>query len=561
MDRKVPSATSEEIQLYRSTIYSLLRSSAEVKIRTIEEVHAGMNSLMHPGARSPEPDIAAFIYATMRLPGCISDVRTLILGQNAEVFKRNGFSDIENWQPVAARARRRRCFFSGTDQLGCFIASRSDIEDVIPTLTAYQMEWNKLHSNLVRWPADKPFSSILQNPTLWSQFATNLSISLDDLNRFRDLLGSDFFPMLEKIQSHSLGFSVRLLNGSLSQYMRAAHEWYEAITRTIPDLAERPVYFVSSNTHSLVNLITGITPQQDAELVRFIESEPEGDLYAEWQQITSGKSRSNRANFLYYVSKKRQNNPMNEIALQNQIQNEKKRGITRISSQKTFDIEAQLIELNKLDFSAMDPRLGAMDLHSLKNSRAVIFNIDYPLGLAAYNLLATISIHLSDIRGVYVMGKSASLNATRGDVIIPNVVQDEHSHNTYLFQNCFSAADVAPHLNYGTILDNQKAICVLGTFLQNAHLMDVFYREGFADIEMELGNFCSAIYEATRPKRYPLNEIVNLYNIPLDFGVLHYVSDTPMLKGKNLGEGTLSYYGMELDLRLLPGHTQENIRS
>jgi hypothetical protein len=143
------------------------------------------------------------------------------------------------------------------------------------------------------------------------------------------------------------------------------------------------------------------------------------------------------------------------------------------------------------------------------------------------------------------MGKSASLNATRGDVIIPNVVQDEHSHNTYLFENCFSAADVAPYLNYGTILDNQKAICVLGTFLQNAHLMDVFYREGFADIEMELGNFCSAIYEATRPKRYPLNEIVNLYNIPLDFGVLHYVSDTPMLKGKNLGEGTLSYYGMD----------------
>jgi hypothetical protein len=143
------------------------------------------------------------------------------------------------------------------------------------------------------------------------------------------------------------------------------------------------------------------------------------------------------------------------------------------------------------------------------------------------------------------MGKAASLNAARGDVIIPNVVQDEHSHNTYLFQNCFTAGDVAPFQNYGTVLDNQKAICVLGTFLQNAHLMDVFYREGFADIEMELGNFLSAIYEATRPKRYPLNEIVSLYNIPLDFGALHYVSDTPMLKGKNLGEGTLSYYGID----------------
>ena len=62
---------------------------------------------------------------------------------------------------------------------------------------------------------------------------------------------------------------------------------------------------------------------------------------------------------------------------------------------------------------------------------------------------------------------------------------------------------------------------------------------------MELGNFCSALYEATRPKRYPIDEIVNLHEADIDFGVLHYVSDTPMSKGKNLGAGTLSYFGMD----------------
>jgi hypothetical protein len=132
-----------------------------------------------------------------------------------------------------------------------------------------------------------------------------------------------------------------------------------------------------------------------------------------------------------------------------------------------------------------------------------------------------------------------------GDVIIPNVVQDEHSRNTYLFRNAFSAIDVAPHLIYGTVLDNQKAISVLGTFLQNARIMDVFYREGFSDIEMESGPYLSAMYEMYRPKRYPENEIVNLYGVPFDIGILHYVSDTPMGKGRNLGAGTLSYYGMD----------------
>jgi len=65
------------------------------------------------------------------------------------------------------------------------------------------------------------------------------------------------------------------------------------------------------------------------------------------------------------------------------------------------------------------------------------------------------------------MGKAASLNGVRGDVILPNVVYDEHSRNTYLFNNNFSAADIAPNLNFGTVLDNQKAVSVMGTFLQN----------------------------------------------------------------------------------------------
>src|SRR5512142_2336907 len=121
MDRTVPSATSEEIRLYRSTIYSLLRSTAEVQIRTLEEIHAGMNSLLHPGARSPVPDISAFIYSSLRLPDCMPEVRTVILGQNSDVFRRHGFENIESWEPVSARARRRRCFFDGNDMLACYI--------------------------------------------------------------------------------------------------------------------------------------------------------------------------------------------------------------------------------------------------------------------------------------------------------------------------------------------------------------------------------------------------------------------------------------------------------
>jgi hypothetical protein len=203
-----------------------------------------------------------------------------------------------------------------------------------------------------------------------------------------------------------------------------------------------------------------------------------------------------------------------------------------------------VIELSRLLPKTMDSRLGK-DLSFLNESDALILNIDYPLGMAAYNILTKVSEQVGEILGVYVTGKAATLNGIIGDVMIPTVVQDEQSHNTYLFPNSFTAADVTPYVVYGAILDNQKAVTVRGTFLQNDIYMDVFYREGYTDIEMEAGPYLSAVYEMYRPQRHPVNEVLNLYGIPFDLGILHYASDTPLSKGRNLGAGSLSYYGMD----------------
>ncbi len=546
MERTVPRATSEEIQLYRSTMYSLLRSTAEVQVRTLEEMHAGMNSLLHPHARQPVPDISAFVYSSLRLPDCMPEVRSVVLGQNADVFRRHGFPNIEQWQPVAARARRRRCYFDGKDTLACYIASRSDIEDVIPALTAYEIEWNKMNLLLQGWPGEKDLSTVEHDPEALDLLGRTLGLEYDDIDRLRSIWRGALGQVLKDIRKARRSIGVRLLSGSLSEYQRATHKWWEKIERACPDAAERPVYFVSSNTHSLTNLLNGFALQHEQNIEKFIEQSPDESLRGEWQSIREAQVRSSRENFLYYAMKKLQQSPEGAALQQAQTEFELAHGITRISSEHSFDLEAQVIDLSRLDLATLDPRLThRRDLSFLRRSDALIINIDYPLGLAAFNILSKISEQAAEVLGVYVMGKSASLNARRGDVMIPNVVQDEHSHNTYLFDNCFSAANVTPYLMYGTVLDNQKAICVLGTFLQNAQIMDVFFREGYADIEMEAGPFLSAVYEMFRPKRHPIDEIVNLYDLPFDLGVLHYVSDTPMSKGQNLGAGTLSYYGMD----------------
>ncbi|MFQ5407657.1 MAG: hypothetical protein ACE5FI_04445 [Anaerolineales bacterium] len=539
MERHLPHLGSEQIEIYLRTYYSLLRSTSEVQIRTLEEAHAGMKSLLHPDARESFVDVAALSYCLLRLPACILQTRLIVLGQGPGVFLREGFGKVETWERVAAPARRRRSFFDGRETLACYIASRSDIDDLIPQLTALQIELNKLHRLLQDIPPNQ-LASVADD-----ELAAVLQMTAADLERLQTIWGDAFASNLQTVQRSRCRLRVQLISGSLTRYRRATHAWLSNIIAANPALLDRPVYFVSSNTHSLVNLVSGFALQRQEELVRFVEHPDNPLMLAEWQDIQSRESSSIKENFLYYTLRKYKRTPAGSRLVTEQLAHEQECGIVRIASEHSFDVDAQVIDLAQLKPEFMDPRLCEQDRSHLQQSDALILNIDYPLGLAAYNILTQVSERAGQILGVYIMGKAASLNAAIGDVVIPKVVHDEHSRNTYLIPNCITTADVLPYLVYGAALDNQKAVTVLGTFLQTVPYMNSFFNEGYTDVEMEAGPYLSAVYEMTRPQRYPVDEIVSLHDLPLDLGVVHYASDTPLSRGKNLGAGSLSYFGLD----------------
>lgn len=543
----MPRAGSEEVELYIRTYFSLLRSTTEVQIRTLEEVHAGVGSSLHARARSPQPDMSALIYSSLRLPGCIRAVERVVLGQSQEVFRQGGMGDVEAWPAAPAAARRRRAFYNGAGTLACYIASYTDIDDLIPLLTAFQIEWNKLHRLLRRSQARGLLDGRHESAEALAELAQGIGVEPEDFDRLRRLWQGDFWPMLREMADHPKRIRVRLLAGSLNDYRRATQEWWDNLEDARPDLHTRPVYFVSSNPHSLVNLYSGFALRQEAELLALLQKPQHRDLRAEWEEIESRNVPSSRENFLYYLLKKR-------LAMgdggggglrQERLRAERECGVLRVPSEHSFDAEAQIIELRRIRTDWLDPRLTRPDLEGLRRSEALVVNIDYPLGMAAYQILSHVATRAGELRGVYILGKSAVLNGAIGDVVLPSVVFDEHSENTYLIQNCFDAAEVNDSLVYGTALDNQKAVCVRGTFLQTPTSMDAFYREGYTDIEMEAGPYLSAVYELYRPRRHPEGEIVDLHGLPIDLGILHYASDTPLSKGKNLGAGSLSYFGMD----------------
>ena len=138
---------SDEAELYHRTYTTLLRSSGETLLRVLEPSHRGMRSSLHPLAAAAEPDLGAFLYATRRLPQGIHAARVIVMGQEATAFARHGIGRLDDWQVTEAPARRRR-WYVHEETFALLLASTSDLDDLIPTLVAYQLEWNKLHALL-----------------------------------------------------------------------------------------------------------------------------------------------------------------------------------------------------------------------------------------------------------------------------------------------------------------------------------------------------------------------------------------------------------------------------
>src|SRR5436309_1507291 len=136
-------ASKQDVELYIRTYTTMLRSSGEVKVKALVPAHLNADSALHVNARSKTPDMSAFFYCVQRLPACIMRVRRVLLGQSAEVFHKQGF-DVEHWEPVSAPGRRRRWVYDGKETLAVYVSSASDVDDLIPTLTGFQIEWNKI---------------------------------------------------------------------------------------------------------------------------------------------------------------------------------------------------------------------------------------------------------------------------------------------------------------------------------------------------------------------------------------------------------------------------------
>ena len=136
--------------------------------------------------------------------------------------------------------------------------------------------------------------------------ARELGGSADDWAPPARGLGRAFGERMRLIAERRLSLRVRMLGGTHTGYARLTRRWWTPVSAelAVEGLTERPLYFVSSNSHSLVNIVTGIAREREPELVAFVEQLPEDDILR--QELTAfreGHSEGSWENFLYFVAR------------------------------------------------------------------------------------------------------------------------------------------------------------------------------------------------------------------------------------------------------------------
>src|SRR6266699_3234778 len=435
-------AGKRDVELYIRTYNTLLRSSGEISLKALVQAHYNIDSSLHPEARSPYPDMSAFIYSVLRLPASIIHCDLVLLGQSEEVFLQQGFQ-VDTWEGVTASARRRKWFYDDKGTLAVYVASVSDTDDIVPILVAFQIEWNKIYYLLNADPTTMQLLETRMDRTspvfaeITKVLRERLHISVDDWRRLEVIWGDRLWENLLFIGKERKSFSLRMLGGSHVGYVRATRGWWAPVEKLLDTLGlqERPVYFVSSNTHILVNHMSGSLLSREAELTKFALSGEDPYLAEECRKLQQGTVPGNWQNFLYFTAREWMHTPSGKEFARNRLREEQERGIWYIGARHGLEIDAQVFELAKLRHMEVDPRCRMPGMDKLAKSKAIILNIDYPLGMAAYRMMREIMENLTYMRGIYILGKAATLNGSIGDVMISNVVLDEHSQNTYWLDN------------------------------------------------------------------------------------------------------------------------------
>ncbi|HEX8923853.1 MAG TPA: hypothetical protein VF828_03915 [Patescibacteria group bacterium] len=521
------------IRSHANRCLTLLNSGREISLEELIPSYVSFSPLLHPLLNSDSLDVNALNYCLTRLPDQIFSVSKVILVQSYDDLKSLGFS-IASWVSVPTLNRRRLSYINPTGTtLVCLLSSESDIHDIVNELICFYVELQKMQ-NLLKGQAQDMVNS---------EDFRRFNITETDWLKLKNLLGRNWAKKIISVTyPHSI--SLRLYGRTEPLFVENAKHWLNNLTSQTMVLGfnNQPVYFVSSNSHSLVNVIGGFVSNRQNYIFDYVTRELPL-LYQQWFSYKKDKNISEVNDFLYYISSHfLKTNP--QFNVEKTIY-ETSLGIKTIPSDSILRSDVQIIPVRSLSKSLyLDNNLVLENKELFSKSDAYIVNIEYPLGFAAYYLMKQVLANFTALKSIYIMGKAAILKGSIGDITIPTAVYDEITNNTYSLNNTFNH-NISYSPNISSIKYDQKSVCVFGTYLENEVMANRYLQNGFNSIEMENGAYLKAIAE-----KYLLSgdelSVDTQYDVskcPFDLGIINYASDNPLVK--TLAQESLGLEGIE----------------
>jgi len=483
-------------------------------------------------------ELEGLLYVIDRLPEGIEECSIINLTSD------EGYSN-SHFEAIIPPKRRRNCYRIDDEQMNIEVTrGRSEIYDILTHLTFLFIESHKICKRIL---IDEKGSTTRDWIKLEKAVLSTKKLSQKErevaITHTANILGRTF----EELTHAHLKFTnktkpERLLHiiywlGKLaieevvnnnkrtvtfSQVLRErlghhlhGEDWAENIKEILykKELLNRPIHIISANMHSVMNSLFA-----PSALKAEIDKGGNFEVY---------KSLSNPENKVL-------RNKLNKKALQ--------QGMTYVKDTSGTNIDVQIFDTGKIDFSKLDLELS----ESFSNiEKPVVLVMDYAFGEQAYETMDELlkpykmsegeKIHLN-VKSISLMGKAGILEGGKGDIMIPSAHIFEGTADNYPFKNELCDSDLT---NKGVDVYEGTMITVLGTSLQNKEILKFFYNSTWnvIGLEMEGAHYQKAIQAAARVRGSISDEVKVRY--------AYYASDNPLKTGSTLASGGLGQSGVK----------------
>lgn len=444
---------------------------------------AGLRRLMilsapslYPHAADPDRiDVEALRYVLQRLPDRIWEISDFTVDRSISPMVTRDFT------PVTTAARRRPTFRTGPCSLvTSFRGGMSDLLDFISAVTCYQIETDKMRAKAAA--AGHKDDDFEKGPSVWDRLGSPcegearntlihaLSVEFrcgyDQLKELDELMGGSLPEFVRSAStSHSRALRITFTDrfGLVGSYNRKAKQWAELVAVAVRDVPR--IYLVSSNRHSLVNLLS--------PWVGALRNEGRG-----WNDI--------------------------RLILQDP-------GMAR--ERQEADTEAGICTV------PVPEDMPFCQTVRLSPSETVV-NMDYAFGEEGFFILNELcEVFGGRLAGVFILGKAGTLVGSRGDVMLPSYFVKQGTGDVYGVENCLAEDDFPPGFSF-RVHSGGPMLTVDGTFMQNSDVLSYFRNNWKAlGVEMEGIPYVRALAQAVLRGRVPKG---------LPVGVAYYASDAPL---------------------------------